>query len=123
MPRRFRLTPPEPRELAIHASCVDALEKLLLPPACFATYPAGIVELSAQQAARYARLGLKRGWPDIMVAYRTLWGHRDQEDGRSAFENTRRAYPARQPTPADRPGRNVPQADRIRRFYRDCHRA
>jgi hypothetical protein len=64
---RFRLTAPEPLEVDIHEACAQALDRLLLPPAVWACYPAGAVELSAQQMARYSRLGLKRGWPDLMI--------------------------------------------------------
>ena len=70
---RFRLTAPEPLEIDIHAGCADALDKLLMPPAFWFTYPAG-VQLSAQQAARYSRLGLKRGLPDIFVLHDGAWG-------------------------------------------------
>jgi hypothetical protein len=66
---RFRLTAPEPLEVDIHQACAEALDKLLLPPAVWACYPAGAVELSAQQMARYSRLGLKRGWPDLIIIF------------------------------------------------------
>jgi hypothetical protein len=38
------------------------------------TYPAGAVELTSAQHTRYARLGLKRGMPDIFLFYRGLYG-------------------------------------------------
>jgi hypothetical protein len=71
---RFRLTAPEPLEFDIHQACADALDKLLLPPAVWACYPAGVVQLSSQQAARMTRLGLKRGWPDLLIGFQGLWG-------------------------------------------------
>jgi hypothetical protein len=71
---RFRLTAPEPLEVDIHQACAEALDKLLLPPAVWACYPAGAVELNAQQMARYSRLGLKRGWPDLLIGYQGMWG-------------------------------------------------
>jgi hypothetical protein len=74
MRERFKLTAPLPLERDIHKACASALDALLLPPAVWATYPAGAVELSPQQAARYSELGLKRGWPDIMVSYGCIWG-------------------------------------------------
>ena len=40
----------------------------------WACYPAGAVELTAAQHARYARMGLKRGMPDILIFPRGLWG-------------------------------------------------
>jgi hypothetical protein len=70
MTARFRLTAPEPLELDIHAACADALDKLLLPPALWFCYPAGAAQLSPQQQARYSRLGLKRGLPDLWVLHR-----------------------------------------------------
>jgi hypothetical protein len=67
--RRFRLTAPEPLEADIHAACAKALDALLLPPAMWFTYPAGAAQLSPQQMARYSRVGLKRGLPDIWLLY------------------------------------------------------
>jgi hypothetical protein len=46
-----------------------ALDILLLPPAEWTTFPAGSVPLPPQFAAKLARLGLKRGWPDILILY------------------------------------------------------
>jgi hypothetical protein len=65
----FRLTAPEPLEADIHAACADALDRLLAPPAVWFTYPAGAVQLSAQQMARYSRVGLRRGLPDIWIIH------------------------------------------------------
>jgi hypothetical protein len=69
----FRLSAPEPFEHDIHAACADALDKLLAPPAMWFTYPAGAAELSPQQMARYSRVGLKRGLPDIWLLYRAVY--------------------------------------------------
>jgi hypothetical protein len=74
MPQPFRLTAPEPYELDIHEACAAALDKLLLPPAIWACYPAGANQLQPYQTARLSRLGLKRGWPDLMVGYRSMYG-------------------------------------------------
>jgi len=74
MPRPFRLEAPEPYELDIHEACASALDKLLLLPAVWACYPAGANQLQPYQTARLARLGLKRGWPDILVAYEKMYG-------------------------------------------------
>ncbi|HSR76408.1 MAG TPA: hypothetical protein VLN57_07455 [Xanthobacteraceae bacterium] len=63
------MTAPEPLEHDIHQACAEALDKLLLPPALWFTYPAGASQLSPQQFARHARIGLKRGLPDIWVLY------------------------------------------------------
>jgi hypothetical protein len=67
--RKFRLTAPVVPESDIHQACADALDKLLLPPAVWACYPAGATQLTAQQVARYSRLGLKRGWPDLIIIF------------------------------------------------------
>jgi hypothetical protein len=69
----FRLVPPEPLERDIHERCAEVLDKLLLPPAMWFTYPAGGAQLSPAQAARYSRMGLKRGLPDIWVLYEGAW--------------------------------------------------
>jgi hypothetical protein len=65
----FRLTVPEPLESDIHEACASALDRLLLPPATWATYPAGAAKLTGAQQAAYSRKGLKRGWPDLLVLY------------------------------------------------------
>lgn len=70
--RPFRLSAPEPLEFDIHQACGEALDKLLLSPAQWACYPAGGVQLSPQQTARLARLGLKRGWPDLIIVFEGL---------------------------------------------------
>lgn len=70
----FRLRRPEPLELDVHEARARALDRLLAPPAMWCCYPAGGTELSAQQWSRYARMGLKRGMPDIFIFYRGLWG-------------------------------------------------
>lgn len=72
--KRFKLTAPIPLEREVHKACAKALDRLLLPPAMWACYPAGVAQLSPQQMARYSELGLKRGWPDIMVSYHAFWG-------------------------------------------------
>lgn len=76
MPADFKLTMPEPRERDIHeavASILDEKGGLLRPPAFAVCYPAGIVELSPQQAARYVRCGLKTGMPDFLIFYRGVY--------------------------------------------------
>jgi len=73
--RPFRLTAPAPSETDIHEAVADALNYCLKsPPAEWACYPAGIVQLSPAQAARMSRAGLKRGWPDIMILHGRLYG-------------------------------------------------
>lgn len=76
-PRRFKLTPgPEPSERDIHEAVADALDErrgILRPPAFAVCYPAGIVELSPQQAARYVKCGLKTGMPDFLIFYQGVY--------------------------------------------------
>jgi hypothetical protein len=67
--RPFKLTSLEPLEVDIHEACAQALDRLLLPPTMWFTYPAGAAELSPQQMARYSRIGLKRGLPDIWLLH------------------------------------------------------
>jgi hypothetical protein len=71
---RFRLAPDDPLEVDIHEQCARVLDRVLAPPAMWCCYPAGGTELSPQQWARYARMGLKRGMPDLFVFYAGLWG-------------------------------------------------
>ena len=72
--RRLRLTHPVTPEDDLHASVAEALDRLLVPPAEWTTFPAGSVPLPQQFGAKLSRLGLKRGWPDILVLHRTLHG-------------------------------------------------
>lgn len=85
---RFRLTAPEPYERDIHAACVQALDRLLLPPAMFFTYPAGALELTPAQMARLARIGLKRGLPDLWVLFEGCYGIELKREG-GALSKTR----------------------------------
>lgn len=66
-PRPFRLRAPVVPEVDTHAAIADALDILLLPPAMWTTLPIGHVKLTGQQAARLARVGVKRGWFDILI--------------------------------------------------------
>jgi hypothetical protein len=66
---RFRLTAPIPSENDLHEAVAEALDRLLMPPARWTTFPAGHVPLPARYAVKLARLGLKRNWPDILVLH------------------------------------------------------
>jgi len=68
-PRPFRLLAPVVAEDALHATVAAALRVLVQLPACWTTFPAGSVPLPPQFAAKLARLGLQRGWPDVLVAH------------------------------------------------------
>jgi hypothetical protein len=67
------IEPPEPSERDIHEACAIALDRLLLKPALWFCYPAGATQLSPQQMARYSRMGLKRGMPDLWVLHRGVY--------------------------------------------------
>jgi len=67
--RRLRLTPPRVPEDSLHESVARALDILLLPPAQYTTIPAGGYGLTPAAAARLCRLGLKTGWPDLIIVY------------------------------------------------------
>lgn len=69
----FRLTEWVPPERSVHEQCAKVLDALLLPPAMWFTYPAGVIKLTKQQAAALTRIGLKRGFPDIWVLYNGVW--------------------------------------------------
>ena len=68
-PARYRLVEEIRPEDELHASVADALDKLLLPPARWTTFPAGSVPLPPRYAAKLSRLGLKRGWPDVQIVF------------------------------------------------------
>jgi len=70
----FRLTAPVPSETELHETVAAALDYLLCPPAFWFHYPAGSIQLSAAQAAKLTRLGLKRGMPDIFIIHKHLYG-------------------------------------------------
>src|SRR5215469_6659832 len=93
----FRLTAPIPLERDIHEACADALDRLLMPPAEWWTYPAGATQLSPQQQARHSRIGLKRGLPDLMVLHGGLYGIELKRQGgklsKTRLARTRRGSP------------------------------
>jgi hypothetical protein len=72
--RPFRLRPPVVTEHTLHTSVADALDRLLLPPAEWTTFPAGSVPLPPEFAVKLSRMGLKRGWPDILVVHHGIYG-------------------------------------------------
>lgn len=70
----LRLVAPVPAEADLQADVARALDLLLLPPAQWTTFPAGHVQLPKAAAAKLSRLGLKRGWPDVLVLHGALHG-------------------------------------------------
>jgi hypothetical protein len=69
--RRFRLTAPVQPEQELHETVAAMCDRLIAPPAFWFFYPAGAVKLTGDQVAKLARMGLKRGLPDLWV----LHGH------------------------------------------------
>ncbi len=67
--RPFRLNAPVVPEDSLHEATAKALDLLLLAPAMWTTFPAGNIPLPPQWAAKLYRMGLKRGWPDILVVH------------------------------------------------------
>jgi len=73
-------------ERDIHAACADMLDAVLMPPAEWWCYPAGATQLSPQQLAAHARIGLKRGLPDLFVLYHDLYGIELKRQGERVSE-------------------------------------
>jgi hypothetical protein len=69
----FRLTAPVIPESDIHAACRDVLDRLLMPPAMWFPYPAGVTDLAPWQLAAFQRFGLKRGMPDLWVFFNGVY--------------------------------------------------
>jgi hypothetical protein len=65
----LKLTCPVVDETSLHATVARALKLMLLPPAMWTTLPIGHVLLTGQQAAKFARLGVSAGWPDVLVLH------------------------------------------------------
>ena len=75
VPRRnFRLVAPPIPETSLHEAVARALDLLLLAPAVWTTFPAGSVPLPPEFSAKLYRMGLKRGWPDVLVIHRIVYG-------------------------------------------------
>jgi hypothetical protein len=72
-PRRLRLTNEQP-EVDLHEDVANSFAWHILPPAEWTTFPAGSVPLPPQFAAKLLRLGLKRGWPDILILHDRMYG-------------------------------------------------
>jgi len=67
--RPFRLTAPIVAEDELHAATAQLLRRVLLPSVQWTCFPAGNVPLPPEYAAKLARFGLARGWPDILAIY------------------------------------------------------
>jgi hypothetical protein len=73
------------------------LDALLAPPALWAPYPAGVTLLTGQQHAQYSRIGIKRGFPDLMIFYGCVYGielkRRRGQLSKTKIVHTRRGSP------------------------------
>ena len=56
-------------ESQIHASVASLLDWILVPPALYTTFPAGVGKFSKAMAGQLKHRGLKAGMPDILVFY------------------------------------------------------
>jgi hypothetical protein len=56
-------------EQELHEAVAKALAFLVIPPAQWTTFPAGSVPLPPEFATKLYRLGLARGWPDILLIH------------------------------------------------------
>src|SRR5262245_56518885 len=92
-PPPYKLTAPVPLERDVHEACASALDKLLLPPAVWWPYPAGVTQLSPQQHAAYSRFGIKRGMPDLHFLYQgRLYGIELKRRHSGRLSKTRTVY-------------------------------
>lgn len=76
--RRFTMvTPPDPREDELQQAIAQLLDQILIEgQVAWSHFPAGGYQLTPAARARLYRLGLKPGFPDIMILFsqaRVLW--------------------------------------------------
>lgn len=69
---RLELVTPSENELA--ESVAHLLAKVLLPPAEWTCFPAGVVPLPKALGTKLSRYGLARGWPDYLILHQRLYG-------------------------------------------------
>jgi hypothetical protein len=72
--RPFRLSPLVIPEQDLHETVAKLAYRVIEPPAQWAFYPAGAIQLSAAQVAKLVRMGLRRGWPDFLVLHGNFYG-------------------------------------------------
>jgi hypothetical protein len=85
-------------EVDLQAAGHDAFEKLLRPPAMWTAFPAGHLDLTPAQAARFTRIGVKRNWPDHLVLFDSMligieWKKPGEGLSISRIVHTRRGKP------------------------------
>jgi len=94
---RFKLTPPVVPEQELHETVASAFHLLIAPPAQWAMYPAGAIQLTQAQATKLVRMGLKRSWPDFLVLHDWLYGielkRRGAKLSKSYWGRTKRGSP------------------------------
>lgn len=61
-------------ETKLHERVARLLDDVVLPPAMWTTFAAGSVPLPIRYAVKFTRMGLKRGWPDILVVHHRAHG-------------------------------------------------
>lgn len=75
--KKFKLTPPDPNEDQLQASVADFLAFALHDqPVVWTHFPAGGYHLTPAARGRLFRLGLKAGFPDLLIQWRparSLW--------------------------------------------------
>lgn len=57
------------REDQLHQAVADLLDTILLPPAFWVTFPAGVGKLGRATAGRLRAKGLKAGFPDLILIF------------------------------------------------------
>ena len=67
--QRLRLSPPIPSEAEFAEAVAQFLRAMVLKPAEWTCFPAGVVPLPAAAATKLVRFGLQRGWPDYLILY------------------------------------------------------
>ena len=97
-PEALRLDEYVAAEVDLQAAGAHAFEVLIRPPAVFTAFPGGHIQLTGQQAARFARIGLKRNWPDHLVLHdgRIIgieWKKPGEELSHSRWVRTRKGKP------------------------------
>lgn len=71
---RLKLALVSPSENEFAESVKRHLETVVLEPAEWTCFPAGIVPLPKAHATKLSRFGLKRGWPDYLILHERLYG-------------------------------------------------
>lgn len=81
MTTAFKLKAPAPYERELHEAVAQLLARIVSPPAEWAFYPAGAIQLRGDQIAKLARMGLRRGWPDFVILHHKIFGLELKREG------------------------------------------